>query len=82
VITNVVGGEKPGVHIEVHRLTTEPGDVLLLCTDGLTNMLSDTQIQAALDSTSQAEQACVELIRLANEQGGTDNITVIAARYA
>jgi protein phosphatase len=62
-------------------LTLEPGDVLLLCTDGLTNMLSDDRIQATLDAMPRPEQACAELIRLANDQGGTDNVTVVVARY-
>jgi protein phosphatase len=82
VITNVVGGGAPGVRIEVHRVALEPGDVVLLCTDGLTNMLSNVRIQAVLDATPLPKQACAELIRLANQQGGTDNITVVAARYA
>ena len=81
VITNVVGGNSPGVRIEVHRLALEPGDLLLLCTDGLTNMLSNAGIQAVLEATPEPQEACTELIRLANERGGTDNITVVAARY-
>jgi protein phosphatase len=82
IITNVVGGDAPGVHIEVHRLTIERGDVLLLCTDGLTNMLSDGQVRALLDATPTPEEACKELIRFANEAGGEDNITAIVARCA
>jgi len=81
VITNVVGGDAQGVSIEVHRVALEAGDVLLLCSDGLTNMLSNERIQAVLDGTPDPEQVCAELIRLANEQGGTDNVTVVAARY-
>src|SRR5260221_6968914 len=82
VITNVVGGNAPGVHIEVHRLTVERGDMLLLCTDGLTSMLSDARIKVVLDATPRPDQACMELIRLANEAGGTDNVTAVVARYA
>jgi protein phosphatase len=81
-ITNVVGGHTPGVRTEVHRLTLEPGDSLLLCTDGLTNMLSDASIQGVLVSGLAPEQACAELIRLANEAGGVDNVTVVVARCA
>ena len=66
----------------MHRVALEAGDVLLLCSDGLTNMLSNERIQAVLDGAPDPEQACAELIRLANEQGGTDNLTVVAARYA
>ncbi len=65
VITNVVGGNAPGVHIEVHRLTVD-----------------DARIKVVLDATPRPEQACMELIRLANEAGGTDNVTAVVARYA
>jgi PPM family protein phosphatase len=82
MITNVVGGSTPGVRIEVHHLIIEPGDLLLVCTDGLTGMLSDARIQTVLEAAPNAEQACTDLIRLANDQGGTDNITVVVARYA
>ena len=82
MITNVVGGHAPGVRTEVHRLTLEPGDSVLLCTDGLTNMLPTVRIQGVLESGLAPEQACAELIRLANEEGGEDNVTVVVARYA
>jgi len=81
VITNVVGGESAGVHVQVHRVHLEAGDVLLLCTDGLTGMLTDERIKTVLQ-TCPPPEACAELTRLANEQGGEDNITVVVARYA
>lgn len=82
IITNVVGGPKPGVHASVHRMRLEPGDVLLLCTDGLTGMLPDDRITSVLLSTKSPQEACEQLIRLANEEGGKDNVTVIVARYS
>jgi len=82
VITNVVGGTTPGVHTEVHRMRLEPGDVLLLCTDGLTGMLPDDRIAAVLEASSSPTSACEQLVLLANEQGGKDNVTVIVARYS
>jgi protein phosphatase len=81
VITNVVGGDTAGVHVAVHRLRVQAGDVLLLCTDGLTGMLTDDRIKAVLQSCPRPPDACAELARLANEQGGEDNLTVIVARY-
>src|SRR5262249_31381081 len=48
VITNAVGGPSPGVQVEVHKVDLEPGDVVLLCTDGLTEMLPDEDIAAVL----------------------------------
>lgn len=82
IITNVVGGSRPGVRAEVHRLTLEPGDVLLLCTDGLTGMVTDARITSILAASTSPEEACVELVRVANENGGTDNVTAVVARYA
>ncbi len=81
VITNVIGGPSPGVHAEVHRLRLQPGDVILLCTDGLSGMVPDTQIAAVLASAPGPQQACEELTRLANEHGGEDNVTMVIARY-
>lgn len=82
VITNAVGGPTPGVHAEVHQLRLEPGDGLLLCTDGLTGMLTDAQIAAVLRALPDPQQACEALISAANEQGGVDNVTAVVARYS
>jgi len=53
------------------------GDVVLLCSDGLWDMLSDEDIQAVVMDNESVEDACTELIHQANEAGGDDNITVI-----
>ena len=82
VITNVVGGPNQGIRVEVHRMSLEPGDTVLLCTDGLTGMLPDDRIAAVLGACPTPQEACEQLIRLANEQGGEDNVTAIVARYA
>jgi serine/threonine protein phosphatase PrpC len=57
-----------------------PGDVLLLCSDGLTDMITQAQIRSVLDQKLSLEKQVSELIRLANKQGGNDNITVVLAR--
>ncbi len=80
VITNVVGSET-GVKAEIHHLTIEPGDVLLLCTDGLTGMVPDARIATILVSSASPQAACEELVRLANDAGGKDNITAVVAQY-
>jgi protein phosphatase len=81
VITNVVGGTEPGVQPEVHKVGLQAGDVLLLCSDGLTEMVPDAQILAVLQAEAEPPRACERLVALANEAGGRDNITVIVARY-
>ena len=62
----------------------DPGDAILLCSDGLTACLSDEEVEAvlgrALDGTTHgAERAVTDLIREANAAGGVDNITVVVA---
>jgi len=65
----------------VYEKRLAPGDQLLLCTDGLTKHVSAPQIAEILDSTYSAEDACHELIAAANTAGGTDNTTVVLARF-
>ena len=81
LITNAVGGGSPEVTVEVHKLHLEVGDVVLLCSDGLTEMLKDDEIARILHTETEPEQACKRLVARANEEGGRDNITVILARY-
>lgn len=57
-----------------------PGDILLLCTDGLTRHLSDQRIAAILESGSDAQSACRALVDAALAEGGSDNVTVVVAR--
>ena len=80
-IWNVVGGHDAAIEpsVEVHHL--EIGDTLLLCSDGLTNHVDDESLQEVIEASSSAEQACQELIALANANGGRDNITLAIARF-
>ena len=65
------------------RLTPNQNDVLLLCSDGLSNKVTATSIQKHIvDHIDKLEQACAELVKEANENGGEDNITVIIARLS
>lgn len=57
-------------------------DILLLCSDGLTKELSDTQIARVLANVDAADAAAKQLIKLAKDSGGNDNITVIVLRHA
>jgi protein phosphatase len=81
VITNAVGGNSPGVHVEVQRTRLEPGDALLLCSDGLTGMVPDDAICAALCAETDPRVACERLLAAALEAGGKDNVTHIVARF-
>jgi protein phosphatase len=80
-VTNVLGGPVVGVRVEVHQGLLDGGDVLLLCSDGLTEMLSDDDIAAVLAAESEPQAACERLVAAANEQGGQDNITAVVARF-
>lgn len=63
--------------IEVKSLTVRSGDRLLLCSDGLTEELSDQQIETHLQQTDGCEEVTIKLIEDAKQQGGRDNITVV-----
>jgi protein phosphatase len=80
VVTNLLGGNEPGVQVELHRLDLQVDDVVLLCSDGLTEMLADDQIATVLGEEVEPRRACERFVGEANMHGGKDNITVIVAR--
>ena len=67
------------VEFSHHRLAD--GDRLLLCTDGLTDLVPDAEIAAVLGAHPEPDDACQALIDLALERGGTDNVTAVVGRY-
>ena len=81
VITNVVGGNEAGVNVEAHALKVDAGDRLLLCSDGLTEMLTNEAIAATLRAEPDPQAACSKLVAQANDAGGRDNITVLIVRF-
>ena len=81
VITNVVGGSEAGVKVEAHAVEVHAGDRLLLCSDGLSEMLPDDAIAATLRALTDPEPACIKLVAQANEAGGRDNISVVIVRF-
>jgi serine/threonine protein phosphatase PrpC len=81
VITSSVGGNSPDVRVDVHRLELQAGDQVLLCSDGLTNMVTSEEIVPVLENEPTGEAVCKKLVDLANLKGGKDNITVVLARY-
>ncbi|MBO5072766.1 MAG: Stp1/IreP family PP2C-type Ser/Thr phosphatase [Eubacterium sp.] len=77
IITRALGTDT-SVRPDCFEIEVREGDVLLLCSDGLTNMLEDDRVEKILqEHQGQIEQAGRELIRQANEAGGKDNISVI-----
>jgi serine/threonine protein phosphatase PrpC len=80
VITKAVGA-KDTIDLDVVEQRLVPGDVVLLCSDGLHSMIHDNQIQAALNPFPETlEEAAGRLIDAANEAGGKDNVSVVLLR--
>jgi protein phosphatase len=80
VITRALGN-RPDIDIDLRTLPVRPGDLFLLCSDGLTTMLDHQQIaQTLIEEGHDPEAACHALINAANQAGGNDNISVILIR--
>jgi serine/threonine protein phosphatase PrpC len=80
VLTAAVGSLGKG-EPEVQRLRLNSGDQLLLCTDGLTEVVDDTTIARLLREAKSSQSACDQLVDLALAGGGVDNITVVLAHF-
>ena len=80
-ITNVVGGPELGVKVEGRALEVQGGDRLLLCSDGLTEMVTNEAIAAILDAEPASEAAAKKLLAQANDGEASDNITLIVVRF-
>ncbi|MEO8504426.1 MAG: Stp1/IreP family PP2C-type Ser/Thr phosphatase [Acidobacteriota bacterium] len=76
VVTRALGGESE-VLVDIQEVDLKPGDLYLLCSDGLTTMLSDTDIEDHIKKSALPEELCRGLVKDANGRGGLDNITVI-----
>jgi protein phosphatase len=80
LVTRAVGID-PDVETEVHTYDVEQGDIYLLCSDGLSDMVTDEDIHATLDAMrANLPLAAKQLVQLANDCGGRDNISVILVR--
>lgn len=76
ILTRAVGTDQ-SIDIDVTMVSCEPGEQLLLCTDGLTNKLSDEDIQTIIQSAGTLHEAGETLIAEANARGGEDNISLV-----
>ena len=82
VLMQALGGPECECHPDTQDYFLEDRDQLLLCTDGLTDMVSDDEIETVLTTSDSAQSACRSLVNLALSSGGHDNITAIVARYS
>ena len=76
IITRAIGGDAK-VEAEMFCVELQPGDKILMCSDGLSNMIEDEDIFKIIKDSSEIEEAAKRLIDTANENGGKDNISVI-----
>ena len=76
IITKAVGIERD-IRADIFDETLMPGDYVLMCSDGLTNMLSDRDILSIVKGKGTTGEKCAKLVKKANRKGGTDNISVI-----
>jgi PPM family protein phosphatase len=79
IITRALGPE-PDVEVDTYTLAGRESDVFLICSDGLTSMISDEEVSSILRSAGSLDEAANGLVRAANQSGGKDNITVILFR--
>jgi serine/threonine protein phosphatase PrpC len=81
VLTRALGVETV-VDVDDDTVQVRPGDRLLLCTDGLTSMVSEQAIEKVLRAVPDPQEAAERLVQIANEGGGTDNTTVVVLDFS
>ena len=82
VLTNSLGGTDAETKVELQRLKLCDGDCLLLCSDGLTDMVEDDTIGSLLSDNRASDDGCLAVVLKALENGGKDNVTVVLQRYS
>jgi serine/threonine protein phosphatase PrpC len=81
VLTNALGGSTEDVQVDTDRVRLEDGDRVLLCSDGLTDLVDDEMITRILLEATDSSEACERLVQQALDSGGRDNVTVIVAAF-
>lgn len=81
VLWNSLGASQDLPQPEIQKLTLQSGDLLLLCSDGVTKHLSDAELARLMAGTMTAEQRCAILVERAIAGGGTDNVTAVVASF-
>jgi mono/diheme cytochrome c family protein len=74
-------GMKESVVVDINRVEPKDGDIFLLCSDGLSGMVTDQEMEKILQMQPNLEKACAQLIDAANANGGNDNVTCVLAQY-
>ena len=80
IITRAVGAE-PQVMIDFFEIDLKEGDVVLMCSDGLTNMVEDSEILSIVKAAKNIDQAANDLVKMANHNGGKDNIGIVLVLF-
>jgi protein phosphatase len=80
IITRALGTEED-IRVDVRDLVADPGDTLLLASDGLTRHLLDGEIFEIVERSHSCQDACAQLVAAAREAGGLDNITCVVLRF-
>ncbi len=81
ILTSALAARGAFARVDLRRLRLEDGDRLLLCSDGLTEMVNEKDISSIVATADSCDAACGRLIELALEAGGKDNVTVVLAQY-
>jgi protein phosphatase len=82
LLTNYLGSAEPAAEVDFHHFRLGGGDQLLLCTDGLTNLVRNEEVADILGRHTHPQETAQALVDLALERGGKDNVTVVLAQYA
>lgn len=80
MITRAVGSSSV-IEVDTIEMKYKVGDILLLCSDGLFNMLDEDEINQVFNREKKMQRACEILTKMANEKGGLDNITTVAIKF-
>jgi PPM family protein phosphatase len=81
MLTRSLGGNAYQLEGDFQHIELADNDQLLICTDGLTDMVDTREVASVLNSAATANEACDTLVKLALKQGGKDNVTVVLAHY-
>ncbi len=81
ILTDTIGGGTSSNPVDVERFRLRSGDQILMCTDGLTNLVSEDRIADILALRRASDEQCRTLVDLALNAGGTDDVTVLLAQY-